>query len=76
MAVDVEELPDGLIITGSRPKPAELCGYGDHRIVMALAMAGLALDGQCTIDAAEAIDVTFPDYVQLMQGLGANMELN
>lgn len=76
MAVDVEELPDGLIITGTRPKPAELCGYGDHRIVMALAMAGLALDGQCTIDAAEAIDVTFPDYVQLMQGLGANMELN
>ncbi len=76
MDVDVEELPDGLIITGSRPKPAELRGYRDHRIVMALAMAGLALDGQCTIDTAEAINVTFPDYVELMQGLGANMELN
>ena len=75
MDVDVEELPDGLIISGSRPKPAELHGWADHRIVMALSLAGLNLDGQCTIDTAEAIAVTFPNYVELMKGIGANMEL-
>jgi len=75
MDVDVEELPDGLIIGGSRPKPAELHGWADHRIVMALSLAGLNLDGQCTIDTAEAIAVTFPNYVELMKGVGANMEL-
>ena len=75
MDVDVEELPDGLIIVGSRPKPAELHGWADHRIVMALSLAGLNLDGQCTIDTAEAISVTFPNYVELMKGIGANMEL-
>jgi len=75
MAVDVEELPDGLIIRQSRPKPAELHGWADHRIVMALSLAGLAVDGQCSIDTAEAMSVTFPDYVELMKSIGANMEL-
>ena len=75
MAIDVEELPDGLIIRHSKPKPAQLDGRSDHRIVMALSLAGLCLDGQCSIDTAEAINVTFPDYVELMESIGANMEL-
>jgi len=75
MDVDVEELPDGLIIAGSRPKPAELHGWADHRIVMALSLAGLNLDDQCSVDTAEAISVTFPNYVELMKGISANMEL-
>ncbi|MHC4737212.1 MAG: 3-phosphoshikimate 1-carboxyvinyltransferase [Planctomycetota bacterium] len=54
MALDVEELPDGLIIVGGRPKPADLHGRSDHRVVMGLSLAGLNLDGQCTIDTAEA----------------------
>jgi len=88
MAVDVEELPDGLIIHGScepRLKGGAkylahrftgglvLNGRSDHRIVMALSLAGLAIDGQCSVDTAEAIDVTFPDYVKLMKQLGADM---
>jgi len=75
MDVDVEELPDGLIIRQSTPRPAQLHGRADHRIVMALALAGLALDGQCSIDTAEAMSVTFPNFVELMQSLGANMEV-
>jgi len=42
---------------------------------MALSLAALATEGDCTIDTAEAINVTFPDYVNLMRNLGANMEL-
>jgi 3-phosphoshikimate 1-carboxyvinyltransferase len=75
MGVDVEELPDGLIITGGRPRPAQLDGRSDHRIVMGLSLAGLAIDGECSIDTAEAIDVTFPDYVNLMKSIGAEMDL-
>ena len=73
MNVKVEELPDGLIIEGSKVKPAELHGRADHRIVMALSLAGLCLDGECYIDTAEAISVTFPNYVELMQNIGANI---
>ena len=75
MAVDVEELPDGLIIRPSEPRPAELDGRGDHRIVMALSLVGLCLDGQCSVDTAEAMSVTFPDYVELMRSIGAEMKL-
>ncbi|MCL5278840.1 MAG: 3-phosphoshikimate 1-carboxyvinyltransferase [Planctomycetes bacterium] len=74
LSVEVEELPDGLVIHGGRPKPAAVHGWGDHRIVMALALAGLLLDGPLTVDTAEAMSVTFPDYVKLMQSLGAQME--
>jgi 3-phosphoshikimate 1-carboxyvinyltransferase len=70
-----EELPDGLVIKGGEPKPAQLDGRGDHRIVMAMSLAGLCLDGQCSIDTAEAIKVTFPTYVELMQSLSADMKL-
>jgi len=73
--IDVEELPDGLIIHPEKPKPAKLDGRGDHRIVMALSLAGLGIDGQCTVETAEAISVTFPDYVELMKSIGADMQI-
>ncbi len=75
LSVQVEELPDGLVIHGGQPKPATVHGWGDHRIVMAMALAGLLLDGPLTVDTAEAMSVTFPDYVKLMQSIGAKMEV-
>jgi 3-phosphoshikimate 1-carboxyvinyltransferase len=90
MGADVEELPDGLIIRGGcEPRlkggakysasrftgSLALDGRSDHRIVMALSIAGLGLDKQISIDTAEAMNVTFPNYVELMQSLGAKMEV-
>lgn len=75
LGIEVEELPDGLIIRGGEAKAAQLDGRSDHRLVMALSLAGLTLEGQCTIDTAEAVRVTFPAYVELMKGIGANMEV-
>ena len=75
MNVKVEELPDGLIIEGGKVNPAELHGWADHRIVMALSLAGLKMEDECSIDTAEAISVTFPSYVQLMQNIGANIDI-
>ena len=70
-----EELPDGLVIQHSQLKPNRVDGRCDHRIVMALALAGLALDEPCTVETAEAMNVTFPNFVELMTSLGAHMEL-
>jgi 3-phosphoshikimate 1-carboxyvinyltransferase len=75
LSVEVEELPDGLVIHGGQPRPAAVHGWGDHRIVMAMALAGLLLDGPLTVDTAEAMSVTFPNYVKLMQSIGAQMEI-
>ncbi len=75
MGTKVEELPDGLVVHHSRLKAAHLDGRGDHRIVMALSLAAMGLDEPCTIGTAEAIKVTFPEFVGLMKALGGNMEI-
>ena len=75
MNVSVEELPDGLIINHGAPVPAQLHGWSDHRIVMALSLIGFALDGQCNVDTAEAMNVTFPNFVELMKSLRADIEI-
>jgi 3-phosphoshikimate 1-carboxyvinyltransferase len=75
MGVKTQELPDGLIVEGGKPKPATLDGRGDHRIVMALALAAMAMDKASTIETAEAMNVTFPDFVKLMKQLGADLNL-
>ncbi|HPS00639.1 MAG TPA: 3-phosphoshikimate 1-carboxyvinyltransferase [Candidatus Sumerlaeota bacterium] len=77
MGVEIEERPDGLVIQGTDGglRGALLHGHGDHRVVMALSLAAMAASGASRIDTAEAISVTFPDYVHLMQTLGARMRM-
>jgi 3-phosphoshikimate 1-carboxyvinyltransferase len=75
MGARVEELPDGLIIHGrtegnaSPLKGARVDGRDDHRIVMALAIAGLAAEGETVIEGAEAVDITFPEFFTLLESI-------
>lgn len=69
----VEELPDGLVVHGGGLKGGAARGRGDHRVVMALAVAGLAADRPVEVDTAEAAAVTFPDFVGLLRRLGARI---
>ena len=76
MGVNIKEREDGLIIKESSLKAADICGHGDHRIVMAMSIAGMLCDGTTTIDTAEAMNITFPNFVELMQSVGGLLELN
>jgi len=71
----VEEHADGLTIYQSQLHGSEVKGYGDHRTVMALCIAGLCAEGKTVVDEAEAINKTFPDFLAVMRSLGANMEV-
>ncbi|MEE8484465.1 MAG: 3-phosphoshikimate 1-carboxyvinyltransferase [Nitrospinota bacterium] len=75
MGADIEEESDGLVIRKSNLNGAKLNGHDDHRVVMSLAVAGLAASGTTEIDTAQAINVTFPNFVELMRSCGANMDL-
>jgi 3-phosphoshikimate 1-carboxyvinyltransferase len=75
MGARIQELPAGLVIEQSRLQGCAVDGHHDHRVVMALSLAGLAAAGATVIETAEAMAVTFPDYVELMQKLGADMTL-
>ncbi len=77
LGVKTEELEDGLVIHHSKDiRSADLDGHHDHRIVMALGLFAMALDGQTSIDTAEAINVTFPEFVDLMKNIGAKMNIS
>jgi 3-phosphoshikimate 1-carboxyvinyltransferase len=75
MGAKIHELEDGLEIEESKLKPARVNGYSDHRIVMALTIAGLATEGETTINTAKAASVTFPDFANYIQNLGGNISI-
>ena len=74
MGADIQERPDGLEIEGGKLHGARVHGYHDHRIVMALAVAGMVA-GVTEIDTAVSVDVSYPGYFQQMKGLGAKAEI-
>jgi 3-phosphoshikimate 1-carboxyvinyltransferase len=73
MGADITPRDDGLILRGCELTGAHVNGHDDHRVVMALAVAGLAAEGTTVIDTAESVAVTFPGFVDLMTALGATM---
>ncbi len=73
MGADVTELEDGLAIRGSALRGCRVHGHGDHRIVMALSVAGLIADGETRVDTAESVAVTFPEFYDLMKKSGAGI---
>ncbi len=73
MGADIKELPDGMMIRGGELEGCTVDGHGDHRIVMALTIAGMAAKGETVITGAEAAAVTYPSFVQDFIALGANI---
>jgi 3-phosphoshikimate 1-carboxyvinyltransferase len=64
----VRQLPDGLEIEPGPGRPAQLDSYADHRMVMAAAVLGLAIDGVTVADPG-AVTKTLPDFRERWAGL-------
>lgn len=71
----VEERADELVIDGeaSELSGTAVSGHDDHRIVMALAVAGLIAEGTTTIRGADHVEVSFPDFFEELYDLGADV---
>ena len=67
MGADITEKEDGLLIKKSRLHAARVSGCSDHRVAMALTVAGLQVDGETVIDTAESVYVTFPGFFDLVR---------
>ena len=68
---DVTELADGLLIRGGkRLLGGTVDGAGDHRIVMAAAIAALRCTGDVTSTGAEAVRKSYPSYFDEYKALG------
>lgn len=77
--VQVEETPDALTVVGTARGNhpvrggAEVTTHGDHRIAMSHLTLGLAAREPVTVDQARMIATSFPGFVELMRGLGAEI---
>jgi len=74
LGAQIEARPDGMVIHG----PSKLVGtdvnsHGDHRLAMALAVAGLFCQGETRVHGSEVISDSFPGFVDVLRGLGAEV---
>lgn len=70
MGVRVDERRDGMAIAGGqRLRGAQVSSGGDHRMAMALAVAGLVADGETVIDDTACVATSFPTFVDTINAL-------
>ena len=70
LGAEVEEFEDGFAINGPCTlRGATVESYDDHRIAMAMGVAGLVASGTTTIVDAECAKVSFPDFWTTLQAL-------
>jgi 3-phosphoshikimate 1-carboxyvinyltransferase len=73
LQVEIEEKPDGLVINGrSSIRGASCQSYGDHRVVMSLAIGGLVADSPIIIDDVECVETSFPGFQSKLLDLLTN----
>ena len=71
LGAQVEEHADGMAIHGTgRLTGGQVKSYGDHRIAMAMAVAGLLAEGETVVDGAEAAAVSYPGFWDTLSSLG------
>ncbi|HTP41729.1 MAG TPA: 3-phosphoshikimate 1-carboxyvinyltransferase [Nitrospiria bacterium] len=76
LGAGIEERPDGVRIAGGASLRGAAChSHGDHRIAMALAVAGLAAEGETVVEDVQCIETSFPGFVGLFTRLGADITL-
>ena len=82
MGVATTEAPDGFTIAGpaawqpSHPAPVVVDPHGDHRLAMALAVAGLAFPAPVVVRDAGIIAESYPDFTETLRRLGAQVSFD
>jgi len=77
MGVKIELLDDVMIVHGGNGvKGATVHSRHDHRIAMACAVAALKAGSETTIEEAQAVKKSYPDFYEHLQKLGATLSLS
>ncbi|MEA3404548.1 MAG: 3-phosphoshikimate 1-carboxyvinyltransferase [Pseudomonadota bacterium] len=76
VGVDAQPTPDGMIINGGVQKPqcTEIQSHHDHRISMAMTVAGLNAVSEIVIDDCANVNTSFPVFVELINQVGMNLK--
>jgi 3-phosphoshikimate 1-carboxyvinyltransferase len=70
IGVQAEELEDGIVVRGTdAPLTGRVQAFHDHRIAMAFGVLGAQPGNAIEVDHPEVVDVSFPGFWELLQGL-------
>lgn len=70
MGIKLRVQEDGFVIKGpQKPKSAEIHSFGDHRIAMAFAVAGLVAEGETLIHDVDCVDTSFPGFFEKLKAV-------
>jgi 3-phosphoshikimate 1-carboxyvinyltransferase len=70
MGARVDTTPDGLVVRGTGGlRGASVDAAGDHRIAMALAIAGLGAEGSTGISGWESVAISYPGFLTAVEDL-------
>lgn len=76
LGADANATEDGCVVRGrSKLREAFVDSHGDHRILMAAAVAGLVADGPVDVSDPWSFRVSYPTFVDDMRALGAAIEV-
>ncbi len=71
MGASIKDFKEGLVIEGPTPLHGQILNsYGDHRIAMTLALAGIIAKGETEIDSMDSVKYSFPGFVNSLKKLG------
>jgi 3-phosphoshikimate 1-carboxyvinyltransferase len=74
LGADIDSRPDGFVVRGpTRLQGARVHSHGDHRLAMALCVAGLVARGETRIEDTGCIADSFPGFVRVLAELGADL---
>jgi len=73
LGIIVKEKEDGMVLNSPKNlKPACLNSHGDHRLFMAFCIASMYVGG-CTVSNPESVDVSYPNFIDEMERVGAKI---
>ena len=78
LGVSIEETKDGLLIRGnatSEGQATKLLSYGDHRIVMAMSVAAIALKKEIEIEGTQAVEKSYPTFFEAWEQIGGRTDV-
>lgn len=73
IGVLVEATPDGMLIEGGVIKGGMVNSYGDHRVAMSFAIAGVIAEEELVVTDCENVRTSFPNFVELAKSVGMNI---
>lgn len=76
LGVEVEELEDGMIITGAKEyiPTTPIRSYGDHRVAMAFSILGTYAKEPLVINNVACVDTSYPGFWADLRKLGGHVE--